>query len=73
MEGEEPNNLRNKLSVYSIKNEIKADFKKEVSSWMELGWLKEYSGEEKVLLPLMAVVQAKKRKSASSFRLQRTK
>ena len=51
-----------KRQVYSIKNEIKADFKKEVSSWIELGWLKEYSGEEKGLLPHMAVVQANKGK-----------
>ena len=30
--GEEPN----KVSVYSIKSEIEADFKKEVTSWIEL-------------------------------------
>ena len=57
-----PASFRNKEAIYSVKSDIVNDFKKEVRTWIELGWLKEFEGDQKGLLPLMAVVQENKGK-----------
>jgi hypothetical protein len=52
----------NSLSQYTIPRESRHEFEKEVQEWIDCGWLQPYSGEEKCLIPLMAVVQENKNK-----------
>ena len=55
-----PASFRNKAEIYSVKSDIVNDLKKDVRTWIELGWLKEFEGDQKGLLPLMAVVKENK-------------
>lgn len=54
--------LSNRVSQYSMKEEIRPAFNAEIQEWIKLGWLQEYEGEHEGLIPLMAVEQINKGK-----------
>lgn len=60
----EPPELRNKVGCYNntLHGEVRKGFEEEVERWIQEGILKPWTGEEKGLLPLMAVVQPTKNK-----------
>lgn len=47
---------------YKVDENLRESFEREVEEWIELGWLREYIGECKQVLPLLAVSQPSKNK-----------
>ena len=74
--GEEPGHLFNGIAEYHVPATARGEYESELEKWINKGWLLPYNekefGKPKGLIPLMAVVQKNKRKSAASVRLQRT-
>lgn len=62
----EPERLTNRISEYSIPEDVRESYETEIMRWIENGWLKPYDeksyGPAKGLVPLLAVVQLNKRK-----------
>ena len=54
--------IKSTVSQYEIPEKIKPQFEAEIKKWIENGWLTEYNGPSKCMLPLMAVVQEYKSK-----------
>ncbi len=61
---DEPPELRNRVSCYNSigRPDTQEAFNIEILRWISEGWLKEWTGEVKGLIPLMAVVQPTKNK-----------
>ena len=51
---------KNSVSQYNVPLKAVEKFDAELEKWISQGWLQPYSGEVKVLLPLMAVIQENK-------------
>ena len=64
--GYEPEPLLNKVREYRIPKEAEQEYDREVSKWIQNGWLVPYCeekyGKPKGLIPLMAVIQKNKEK-----------
>ena len=61
-EGDEAPLLRNRVEQYSMADDVKSAFHREVQEWVEKGYLQPFSGAHDGLIPLMAVVQPSKEK-----------
>ena len=61
-----PDALKNSVSQYRISSEAEADYRQEISLWIENEWLQVYNerelGPPKGLIPLMAIIQQNKQK-----------
>lgn len=64
--GAEPGALKNDVGEYAVPSDVRHEYERELSKWIDDGWLVPYDeaelGQPKGLIPLMAVVQQNKSK-----------
>ena len=54
--------LKNCVGNYKFDDKVYAKFRSEIKRWIENGWLKKTTKPESEMIPLLAVIQAKKSK-----------
>ena len=74
VESKEPGVLHNQAAEYAVPQDARESYEKELQRWIDDGWLLLYDeqahGPAKGLIPLMAVVQRKKKEGTTSYGLQ---
>ncbi len=60
-ESDEPS-LKNTVPQYRVSDECVEKYEKEIDEWIQNGWLEEFNGSHKGIIPLMAVLQVNKDK-----------